>query len=219
MTTTDWRCPLCDGPTRLVDGVPPPRRYRRCAVCDLISLDPTQRPTPAEEKAEYDLHENDPEDPRYRKWLSRLVDPMLEGVTAPHRALDYGSGPGPAIAPMLTERGHQAVNYDPFFAPDRTVLDARYDLIFCSETAEHFFDSAAEFERLFAMLEPGGKLGVMTQLHMPDTDFATWRYRLQPSHVVFYSPETIAWIAQAHGVTLDLRAPDVAIFSERSFCE
>ncbi|MEL7544558.1 MAG: methyltransferase domain-containing protein [Pseudomonadota bacterium] len=206
------QCPLCGATGLTPVRTPPPRRYATCPVCHLVSLDPKQRPTAAEEKAEYDLHENDPDDPRYRKWLSRLVGPMMEGVTAPIFALDFGSGPGPTIAPMLEERGHSCRNYDPFYATDQAELETSYERIFCSETAEHFFAPATEFAQLFKMLRPGGRLGVMTQMLTPDIDFATWRYRLQPSHVVFYRPQTMAWIANAHEATLDLQLPDVAIF-------
>lgn len=206
-------CPLCAVPETGQEAECGTRRYARCPKCDLVFLDPAQRPTPAEEKAEYDLHENDPGDPRYRRWLSRLVDPMLEGVVTPITALDYGSGPGPTISVMLKERGHTARNYDPFFAPDRAALGETYDLIFCSETTEHFFHPSREFAVLFACLREGGKIGVMTQMLTPDIDFATWRYRLQPSHVAFYTPTTMEWIAEHYGATLDLRLPDVAVFA------
>lgn len=213
---TRMTCPLCGGADAPLFAEFPPQRYFRCETCALVFLDPAQRPSPDEERAEYDLHENDPTDLRYRKWLSKLTGPLVEGLPTGATGLDFGSGPGPTISVMLGERGFSVANYDPFFAPDRSVLDASYDFIACSETAEHFHHPGREFAILRRLLLPGGRLGIMTQMLLPHIDFATWRYRLQPSHVVFYSPETMTWIAERFEFALKLREPDVALFTVRT---
>jgi hypothetical protein len=46
-------------------------------------------------------------------------------------------------------------NFDPFFAPDRASLRRTYDVIACSETAEHFDCPGDEFQRLDRLLRPG----------------------------------------------------------------
>ena len=57
----------------------------------------------ADEKAQYDLHENDPNDPGYRAFLDRLAGP-LDKRLAPHsHGLDFGCGPGPTLSVMLEE--------------------------------------------------------------------------------------------------------------------
>lgn len=207
------RCPLCADPDAALFADLPPRTYFQCATCALVFLDPSQRPTADEERAEYDLHENDPSDSRYRKWLSKLTDPLLTGLDSRAQGLDFGSGPGPTISVMLEECGYTVRNYDPFYAPDSRALNETYDFISCSETAEHFHCPADEFTLMARLMRPGGRLGVMTQMLLPGINFATWRYRLQPSHVVFYSPETMNWLAQHFGWHLELLLPDVVIFT------
>jgi SAM-dependent methyltransferase len=206
-------CPLCraDGSTPLaqVQG----RRYFRCPKCALTFIDPGQRPSPDEERAHYDTHQNDPDDPRYRAFLARLAAPLAERLMNGAVGLDYGSGPGPALAAMLEERGFRMALYDPFFAPDRSALVATtYDFITCTETAEHFFDPGSEFKRLDAILRPGGWLGVMTQVLDEGRRLTDWRYARDPTHVCFYAPETLAWIAGAFGWSLERPERDVALF-------
>jgi len=192
-------CPLCGSRRIPPFAVREGRRFLRCRRCDLIFLDPAQRLGPGEERARYETHRNDPADPDYRAFLDRLLGPLVERLTQGARGLDYGSGPGPTLSRMLTEAGYPTVDYDPFFAPREEVLDRRWDFVTCSETAEHFFDPGREFRRLDRMLAPGGWLGLMTGIVTDDVDFGTWWYVRDPTHVAFYSPETLSWIAADRG--------------------
>ncbi|MDP6959818.1 MAG: class I SAM-dependent methyltransferase, partial [Planctomycetota bacterium] len=78
------------------------------------------------------------------------------------KGLDFGSGPGPTLSLLMEESGYEVTLFDPFFAPDRSVLQVCYDFISCSETAEHFSDPRKEFDLFQKLLRPGGVLGVMT---------------------------------------------------------
>ena len=82
------------------------RRYHRCQRCASTFLDPAQLPTPADELAHYETHENNPADPRYRTFLNRLAQPLAAKIAPASRGLDYGCGPGPALAMMLRGAGH-----------------------------------------------------------------------------------------------------------------
>ena len=73
--------------------------------------------------------------------------------------------------PCCARPGTGSALYDPLFAPDRGVLQATYDFVTCTETAEHFHDPALEFARLDALLRPGGLLGLMTVFQNDDTRF------------------------------------------------
>lgn len=188
------------------------RRYNRCRQCDLTFLDPSQRPSAVAERAEYDLHQNQPHDPRYRRHLAKLTEPLLRNVPPGAEGLDFGSGPGPTIAVMLGEQGFRVWNYDPFFAPDRAVLERRYDFITCTETAEHFHEPAREFSLFQNLLRPGGQLGIMTTMLTEGIDFQSWWYRREISHVSFYSPKTFDWIGRRHGWSTTIHPPDVVIF-------
>jgi len=204
-------CPVCrEGlPLHLlfVEG----RDYWRCEACEARFLDPRQLPDPEDERAHYLLHENDPDDPRYRKFLSRLAGPLVEKLGAGKIGLDYGCGPGPALAAMLREAGHEMALYDLFFPPDPKALAQTYDFITCSETAEHFHHPVEEFDRLDAMLRPGGWLGVMTCFQTDDARFANWHYRKDPTHVVFYREATCDVIAAQRGWSCEVPVKDVVL--------
>lgn len=204
-------CPVCRADdARPLTGVPD-RDYWRCVTCAASFLEPSQRLSPASERDHYLYHENDPNDPRYRQFLAKLAVPLLARL-APHSdGLDYGCGPGPALAAMLTEAGHRMALYDPFFEPDRAPLADTYDFITCTETAEHFHRPADEFDRLDGMLRAGGWLALMTCFQTDDTRFAQWHYRTDPTHVVFYREATLRFIARAHGWTCEFPVKDVAL--------
>ena len=163
------------------------------------------------ELAIYQQHENAVDDPGYRRFLSKLADPLLARLSPGSSGLDYGCGPGPALAAMLAEAGHRVALYDPFFAPDPAPLSQSYDFITCTEVAEHFHTPHAEFTRLRALLRPGGWLAVMTCFQTDDARFRDWHYRTDPSHVVFYRAETFQYLARLWGWNCDIPRKDVAL--------
>lgn len=207
-------CPLCASPDARPFEEIRAARYFRCPVCLLTFLAPELRLDAEAELAHYGTHENDPADARYRAFLDRLAAPLAERVAPGAEGLDFGSGPEPVLAMMMEERGFRVRAYDPFFHPDDDALRRTYDFIACSETAEHFFAPAAEFARLDAMLRPGGWLGVMTGLLTEDAAFTGWRYARDPTHVSFYRPETMRWIAQRFGWTPHEVGRNVVLFEK-----
>lgn len=186
------------------------RSYWHCAACDLVFLDPVQRPSRAEEEAEYRLHQNNIGEPGYRKHLQRLTLPLFECVSKSARALDFGSGPTASISALMAPSGYEVRNYDPVFADDPP--QGTYDIISSSEAAEHFFSPGATFDWLNRLLAAGGRLGVMTELRQPNQPFESWYYVAPVSHVSFYSPMTMDWLGQRFGWELITRGPRVNIF-------
>jgi len=85
--------------------------------------------------------------------------------------------------------------YDPFYAPDETVWLRQYDFVTASEVLEHLHRPAAELDRLFGVLKPGGWLGVMTQPWREPDALPTWSYLRDPTHVCFYSRPVFEYIA------------------------
>jgi hypothetical protein len=172
--------------------------YWRCQHCEATFVDPSQLPDRTLEHDQYRLHRNDASDADYRKFLARLALPLLERLPAGSSGLDYGCGPGPALAAMLTEAGHRIAVYDPLFFDDPKVLDEHYDFITCTEVVEHFHHPFDEFIRLDRLLKPGGWLAVMTMFQTDDAAFAHWHYRRDPTHVVFYRETTFRTVARLH---------------------
>lgn len=185
--------------------------YERCPLCLATLLAPEHLPAPEVERAHYLNHENDVGDPGYRAFISKLVEPLAERLRPGARGLDYGCGPGPAAAGMLRERGFAVALYDPFFEPDQSVLEQRYDFIICSETAEHFHRPGEEFDRLGAMLDEGGILAIMTCFQDDDAAFARWHYRRDPTHVVFYRAQTLAFVAGQRGLRIEFPVKDIVL--------
>jgi hypothetical protein len=207
-------CPLCAAPAATVYASLRGVDYHRCAVCELTFMDPSHRPSVAGERARYDTHRNDPGDVRYRAFLDRLAVPLAARLAPGAHGLDYGSGPGPTLSLMLEERGFHMSLYDPYYAPHRAALERRYDFITCTEVVEHFFEPGAEFERLDGLLNSGGWLGVMTGMLHDDVVFDDWHYARDPTHVCFYRPRTMEWIADRYGWTVERPARTVVLFGK-----
>ena len=187
------------------------RAYWRCETCEARFLDAGHWLDGAAERDHYLTHENDPDDPGYRRFLSKLTGPLLQALKPGLHGLDYGCGPGPALAAMLREAGHGVALYDPLFRPDTAVLARAYDFITCTEVIEHLHHPAEEFDNLDRMLRPGGWLGLMTCFQTDDDRFANWRYRKDPTHVVFYRAATLAKIAEQRGWTCLIPVKDAAL--------
>lgn len=183
--------------------------YQHCKNCDLIFVKPGQRLEPDKEKSRYDLHENDPADEQYRKFLSQLYTPLSKKLSLKSTGLDFGSGPGPTLSVMFEEDGQTVHIYDPFYAPDKSVFKRQYDFITTTETPEHLFNPRKEFDLLWSCLKPGGYLGIMTKLVSSLEEFEDWHYRKDDTHVTFYSEETFQWIADHYKAELE-------IFGERT---
>ncbi|MBL0716113.1 MAG: class I SAM-dependent methyltransferase [Desulfosarcina sp.] len=209
-------CPLCEG--FQTDPFHQDRRrdFYRCRVCRLVFVPPGHYLSRAEEKAEYDRHQNRPDDPGYRQFLNRLFLPLQACLAPASRGLDFGSGPGPTLAVMLTEAGHEVALYDPFYAHRPAVLTRRYDFITASEVVEHLHHPGPELDRLYRLLRPGGLLGIMTKRVIDRERFARWHYINDPTHVCFFSRATFVWLAARWNARLDFVARDVIIIGKPS---
>ncbi|MDO6823857.1 class I SAM-dependent methyltransferase [Marinobacter sp. 1_MG-2023] len=188
------------------------REYLRCPHCEATIMAQANWLTSEEEQTVYNLHDNDPADPGYRAFLNKLVVPLLECIQPGALGLDFGCGPGPALAGMLREAGMEVKLYDPFFYPSQAALGRQYDFITCTEVVEHLHRPAKVLRQLDGLLKPGGWLGVMTCFQTCDERFDNWHYRRDPTHVVFYREKTLAQIADHLGWVLSVPRKDVAIF-------
>jgi hypothetical protein len=152
-------CPLCLSDTcRVYFEEKSHLGYRKfwcCEACGVIFLDPALRMNQAEAKKRYDFHRNSPEDPHYRAFLSRLLDPLQKYLPPGACGLDYGCGPGPAIRFIMQARGLEVSNFDPIYFPNEELLDAQYDFITCTEVLEHLGNPRAVFQKLHGMLKAG----------------------------------------------------------------
>ena len=204
-------CPLCDAPEGVPYHADRVRDYRQCSRCALVWVPPAQRLDRAAELAEYRKHCNRLDDPRYRRFLERLAMPLLARLRPASSGLDFGCGPAPLLAAMLEEHGHRVALYDSFFQREPAVLDKARDFITATEVVEHLHAPAQVLERLWDRLRPGGWLGLMTKLVRDREAFASWHYIRDPTHVCFFSRETLGWWGERHAAELSFVGDDVIL--------
>lgn len=209
-------CPLCASAGGEEWFVDKRRRYLRCAVCRLIWVPRRFHLSLEAEKAEYDLHENAPDDMSYRAFLSRLFEPITHRIAPNSQGLDFGSGPGPTLSVMFEEAGHTMSLYDPFYADDESVLRRQYDFVTASEVVEHFRAPATDLARLWQCVSDGGVLGIMTKRPTSQPTFASWHYKNDMTHVSFYSDETFIWLANFWNAELERPESDVILLKRPS---
>lgn len=209
-------CPLCVG-----ESVEPyyqeplsqarPREYLQCQQCQLVFADPVHRLTAEQEKAEYDLHQNSPDDVAYRRFLSRLQKPMVDRLQAGAKGLDFGCGPGPALPRMFEAQGFSMDVYDVFYCKDKSVLRQHHDFITATEVLEHLFNPGEVIDSLWQQLLAGGMLGLMTKLVTDKAAFTQWHYKNDKTHVCFFSRQTFRWLAEKLNADLEFIGQDVIL--------
>lgn len=207
-------CPLCEAATESLFHRDGRRSYYRCGHCALVFVPPAERLSLLAERAEYDKHENAVDDPGYRRFLSRLSEPLLDLLPPGSAGLDFGCGPGPALAAILSEAGHEVTLYDSYYQPEARVLLSSYDFIVATEVVEHLHRPGEELTRLWSLLRPGGWLGVMTKLVIDREAFSRWHYKNDQTHVVFFSRATWEWWARQQGAKLRFVGNDVMLLAK-----
>ncbi|MBQ4839447.1 class I SAM-dependent methyltransferase [Pseudoalteromonas luteoviolacea] len=191
------------------------RNYWQCQQCKLVSVAACDRLSPQEEKAIYDSHENDLDDTGYRRFLSRVFEPVHSRLQGHKQGLDFGCGPGPLLAKMFEEVGHSVALYDLYYADNPEVLQRQYDFITCTEVIEHIGQPKSVLTQLLAMLKPGAPLALMTKLVIDPKRFASWHYKNDQTHISFFSRETFEYIAKQFGTKLEFIGNDVIILSKQ----
>jgi len=111
----------------------------------------------------------------------------------------------------------QKGGYDPEIFQDDYFVPP-FDFITCTETAEHFTKPGVDFQKLLSPLllrQSGGILVIMTQMLYSKEQFVNWWYLRDKTHVSFYSPETMEFIAKKNNLRLSLpNIKNIAIFTK-----
>lgn len=218
-------CPLCNaGSSRSL--VTKKRTFFVCDSCCFIWADPRFYLDKTAERLRYGLHNNDRTNAGYVQFITQILDRSLQRwkilhhidepsveVAAPNPLiLDWGSGPNPVATELLRERDFQVSSYDPIYGPQLPLNHQSFDIIFCIEVAEHFKNPLQDFNAMVHYLKPGGLLVVHThtipqdvisatasaQTSALETFFQSWWYKEDPTHVSFYSKQSLKYLAQIH---------------------
>lgn len=173
--------------------------YSHCPNCDLRFLEPARHLGREEESLRYDLHRNHSEDPAYQRFVGPAVALIQERIARPGFGLDFGCGADSAVIRLLTEANYEMSAYDPLYFPNEKVLERQYSFVVATEVIEHLHKPAEVFRRLRGLLKDGGALVLMTHVYNESIDFSSWYYRRDPTHVAFYSAQTLKWIEKNFG--------------------
>lgn len=207
------QCPLCltDKPEHWHRRLG--RDYWCCRNCSLVFVPRGQHLDEAAEKQVYDQHDNRPDDPRYRRFLQGAHDVVVQRLSPSAQGLDFGCGPGPALAAMLNDSGYPTTLYDRYYYPDTAALAQRYDFITLTEVIEHLAEPGQVLESLWTALSPGGLMVIQTQRVKDQQAFRQWRYLHDPTHIGFYSIATFDWLAQSMNARVDYPGRDLAVLT------
>lgn len=211
-------CPLCGYQHISFYSKDKKREYYQCQQCHLVFVALQFLPSLNREKHEYGLHQNAFDDLGYVRFLTRPLQAAIDclchqNISTSTVALDYGCGPAPVLAAMLAKQLAIVDYYDPLFFPNLSLNKLQYyDLIVCTEVAEHFHHPKHDFDRLFSLLKPNGYLVVMTKRVISQQRFANWHYKNDVTHVSFYSETTFEWLANHHKTQVIFAGSDIAIF-------
>ena len=211
-TKKSHTCPLCGSDTTIMIQNTGKQIYYSCTTCELTSLSREQLLEPVDEQFRYEQHNNDPHDPHYREFLGKLFYPLQLLLNKGAFGLDFGCGPGPALALMFKESGYRMNSYDPYFANNPSALYEEYDFITSTEVFEHLYNPFKEIDLLFSLLKPQGILGIMTKLLKEGIHFPTWYYRNDNTHVSFYTKKTWEWISRRWNADILALDDNIVVF-------
>ena len=209
-------CPMCRCEHSLFYFQDKNRTYYQCSRCELVFVDPKFLPDINTEKQEYDLHRNHPGDQGYKTFLNRVARPLVAKLQPGSKGLDFGCGPSPVLASMLTEQGFPTQYYDPIYFDNKPLLGQTYKFVTCTEAIEHFHYPFKEWQLLLSLLDINGLLAVMTKRVLDRERFATWHYKNDMTHVSFFSETTFIWLADKYGLNLEIVSDDVVLFRIKS---
>ncbi|WP_044117811.1 class I SAM-dependent methyltransferase [Alkaliflexus imshenetskii] len=171
--------------------------FWQCNNCNLIFKDVEFLPSPEAEKLRYSQHNNTPDCKGYVEHLQQAIEPTLPFIYEGMTGLDFGCGPNPVLSQLMSDSGYECYHYDPFFFPE--LPDERLEFMFATECFEHFFNPGRELNLITSLLIPAGVLTIITERWKDTTDFNTWWYARDNTHVCFFHDRTIEFICEHYG--------------------
>jgi len=187
--------------------------YHHCEQCDFVFIDSSHLISEEEERKRYLEHNNTMENTGYvNMFLTFITNALQPHYSEAKKILDYGCGPNPVFAQIMRNQGKDVAVYDPFFSPSNAYLRKRYDIITLTEVLEHIQHPLLTLQPLITRLSRDGLLAIMTRIHPGVDAFEKWWYRMDNTHISFYSLKTAQFLAKQLGVRM------VKTDGERFFC-
>ncbi|HBI04728.1 MAG TPA: class I SAM-dependent methyltransferase [Paenibacillaceae bacterium] len=199
------QCKICGSKTREFYYKTFDLNYYQCNECDFISRDGNSIISSEEEVAIYNEHENSIEDPRYVAYFKKFIDEAVVNYSGQgKKGLDFGSGPSPVLATVLERDYNYSMDiYDVYYAPEKTYIGQKYDLVTCTEVVEHLSNPLEYFHLFKELLKEDGILCIMTSFHPKDEErFLKWHYVRDLTHVSFFTLKTMKIIGEKLGLDI-----------------
>lgn len=197
-------CKICGHETEWFQD-PKGIAYHYCQFCQFISKDAQSLISNEDEFKIYNNHNNSIEDDHFVAYFKNFIDDAIMGYCGAGRSgFDFGSGPSPVLALILQrDYGFSMDCYDLFYLPFKIYEGKQYDLVTSTEVVEHLEHPMETFRLLKSLLKPEGVLAIMTLFHANDqTVFLNSNYRRDKSHIGFFTPRTMAVIADLLGLEI-----------------
>ncbi len=191
-----------------------------CKACQFIFKDEAAIISRDKELKVYEQHNNTEENLGYvamfQDFMEKTLLPFRDNIES---VLDFGSGPNPVLASLMSKEGFDVEHYDKFFSPEKVYEGKRYDLITSTEVIEHIADIPTLFTFFSDHLKPQGYLALMTQFH-PDEEeaYLKWWYRRDPTHISFFRPHTFTILAKEYGFKFCYHDDKKLILLQKSSC-
>ncbi|MBD3316390.1 MAG: methyltransferase domain-containing protein [Chitinivibrionales bacterium] len=194
--TDQFACRLCGSTScrRRLDGWN--RELIECSECSLIFVPRRYHLGADKERRRYALHNNSMHDAGYLKYLRGFRRELLAVPISKPSVLDFGSGRECVLTRLLRDEGLWAHAYDPLYDIGKDALQRRYDLVVMCEVIEHLRNLRDELALVRRCCVDGGYVVIRTETYTDVTDFGSWWYAADPTHINFFHPKTMSVVAQ-----------------------
>lgn len=189
-------CPLCSDHNAQEYSQDKIRSYLICPNCELIFVPRAQLISIEKERARYEHHQNESEDPAYLNYLSKIAKDCVPHLNQGAEGLDFGCGPSPLLANIFSQHGFSTNSYDLFFHPCLDYQTKNYDFIILSEVIEHLRNPMEVMTMLRGLLKPHGTFFIKTKFYPERKLFDDWFYKRDVTHIQFFNEASLNYLAK-----------------------
>lgn len=204
-------CPLCNSSSISVFSEDKKRTYFKCLNCSFVFVDRDALLSLKEEKDRYDLHDNTISNKGYVNYLTSVVKLIDTVYEKDFSILDYGSGENAVLSTLLKQSGKSCCSYDPVYNIGMDCLDLTFDIIVLCEVIEHLHDIDKEMVLIESLLKEKGILIIRTEFVNNNVDFDKWWYKEDPTHINFFSSESMDVLANKYELSVEHKNPPFII--------
>jgi len=190
------------------------REFLKCSRCELVFVPEQFYLTLEQERKRYDLHDNTIVNKGYKEFLEKVATVITDRFPADCTVMDFGSGANAVLGTILDKKGYCCESYDPLFNIQCSNAAILYDVIVVCEVIEHLRFPKDDLEFIKKRLKPHGTVIIRTQLYPDAEKFQNWWYIQDLTHINFFSPKTIDFVASQLNRTVALtREKDIFLLS------